>query len=245
MVMADELSIRNALIELRNFLEEEPERKDRIEALSRELGELIADRRQKADSLIAMWIRLFGFEHDEAKAFVDGVEPAKAPVDPPKKERRSSKKKRKKRKKRNSVKKSTVAIPARAKGYPNEIDETIPLAELESRFVDLLKQRWPRCVCLLEDHWLPVDRSARELEDLHPPLLFFRRKIDELCPAVGADWSVALSAADLNLVTLGRRTNVETSGCHSMVTASVAIGGKPVNVVCCCQEERHGRPEWL
>jgi hypothetical protein len=143
MVMADELSIRNALIELRNFLEEEPERKDRIEALSRELGELIADRRQKADSLIAMWIRLFGFEHDEAKAFVDGVEPAKAPVDPPKKERRSSKKKRKKRKKRNSVKKSTVAIPARAKGYPNEIDETIPLAELESRFVDLLKQRWP------------------------------------------------------------------------------------------------------
>jgi hypothetical protein len=151
--MSKDLSIRDALLELRQFVAGDAERKNRIADLTSQLNEAVNDRVAAAESVVETWTKLTGFNGDFDSALV-GSGSVKTTKKKTTKKKVTKKKRRKKRvtkkastavarKKTRRKKRRTVRQKGKPLGWPGQMDLNTQLAPAEQKLVDLLVERWP------------------------------------------------------------------------------------------------------
>lgn len=142
--MSKDLSIRGALLELRQFVADDAGRKARMAELSAELNKAVDDRVAAAKRVVDTWTKLTGFDGQLDALLVAG---GSAKQSKPRKKGKRKATKQSKKKDRVETKQSTVKTrrggrPS-AQGFPGELDVTISLSPVEQKLSDLLVERWP------------------------------------------------------------------------------------------------------
>ena len=134
--MSKDLSIRDALLELRQFVAGEPKRKARIAELSCELDKAVGDRLAAAERVVVTWTRLIGFDDalDGLLVETSAENSEEFEVAPTKGSTKKSVVKKKK------ASKSGVVVNG---NYPNTIEPAVKLSPLEENVLEILGKKWP------------------------------------------------------------------------------------------------------
>lgn len=123
--MSGNVSIRDALLEIRQFVVEDAEKRAKIQELCESLEEAISDRVASAQRVVDTWTRLTGFNGDLDGLVVETKKEAK-PV-------------------KQSTKRSTAATSKKT-GFRGEVSPETSLSPLEENVLALLQKRWPQFV---------------------------------------------------------------------------------------------------
>ena len=160
--MSKTLNTRDALLALREVVNTDTAKAERIEGLLGLLNEAVQERVRTVDAALSqlenyveVQAKLHGFSID-----VDRILVASTSDDPAEKmantrrvaKKKASKKKTKRRTKRKKkstkkvAKKQSRGSTGTVTSYPGTIDSTIFFSAVEKRFVDLLRAQWPEFV---------------------------------------------------------------------------------------------------
>ena len=145
------LNTRDALLALRTVVAEDAEKAEETLILLARLNsaidaraEAVASALTTLEGYIGLHTQMHGFDPEleglAVSTSASSVSDVGVPTKKATKKRRSAKKKTTKKQSMSAV----AARPAKAKGYPSQLDQSIKLSEVEQEFVDVLLARWPR-----------------------------------------------------------------------------------------------------